>query len=145
MKVTSITQGQMIETSTGEMFLRVGGREWFGIVGGYWKLLIFDHDLEMAYQDKREDIWQGTLTLDKLKAFDSHTVFAKGYIYTEMGVNIPAFKFVAKRGLIDDWAMYFDSVDKSWKEVEQGTKMRDEAAIKKTISCSKEVFERYRL
>ena len=99
----------------------------------------------MKIQDKREDIWKGTLTLDKLKEFDPHTVFAKGYIYVEMSASIPAFKWVAKRGLIDDWAMYFDSTCKSWEEVEQGVKMRDEAAIKKAISCSEEVFKRYRL
>ena len=141
--VTEVKEGQMIEFSTGEMFLRVGS-EWYGIKGGYWKLLLFDHNLEMAYQlYQQKDLATDTLTLEKLQSAEPHSIVARGEIFTDMSANIPAFRWVAKRGLIDDWAMYFGASNKDWKWIaEMGEKMRDEAAIRK--ECTDEVFIKYR-
>ncbi len=90
------------------------------------------------------------LTLQQLKDMKSHTVIAKGETAVEdywdaskeMQIN-----WVAIRGGIHDWAIYYQLADKNWNTemiIEQGEKMHNETSIKKCVPCDEEAFKMYR-
>jgi len=93
------------------------------------------------------------LTIEKLKAMEPYTVFAKGITMDdERGVNIcntgKMIKWVAKRGQIHDWAIYTDNPHDPQRDfqsvVDCGDKIIGKENIKKLVPCSKEAFDMYR-
>lgn len=92
------------------------------------------------------------LTLEKLKDLESHSIIAQGeatnspedIFMTDSDIG-RGMRWVAKRGLIDDWAIYIH-----WNEHDidyikkHGIKLTGKDNIKKLVPCTPEAFERYR-
>ena len=81
------------------------------------------------------------LTRAILLDLPSSVVFKKGegVLYGQV------VKWVAKRGGIDDWAIYAGPLDWSWKQVlERGEKVMSEGCIKIFVDCTDEAYARYR-
>ena len=81
------------------------------------------------------------LTLKDLKEMEPGKIFANGltqYMNTEI-------KWVAVRGGIHDWAIYFGHTDADLEEIkDNGDKMYERDMIKDLISCDDESFSMYR-
>jgi len=68
--------------------------------------------------------------------------FASGKIFSEDAI---LFKWIAKKGGGNDWAIYFGSPNTSFEEIAMyGLKMYDMEEAKKLVNCTDEVIERYR-
>lgn len=89
------------------------------------------------------------LTLEALKAMKPHEIFQ-----FKAGKNSErTFMYVAKRGQIDDWAIYtsmnsipfqdFWAGDKDGIAA-HGEKLYDRDLIRELVPCTDEAFERYR-
>ena len=84
---------------------------------------------------------QKLLTIKQLKATKPNTIFASG---TEMnGQSI--IQWVAVRGGIHDWAIYFGRIDQSQDEIKRhGMKLFSEEKIKECVPCDDKSFKMYR-
>ena len=77
-------------------------------------------------------------------------IFAQGRTSAEDYWNADALMvvdWVAVRGGIHDWAIYYQLVDKGWDEGQirnNGEKMHNEELIKKCVPCDEEAFKMYR-
>lgn len=84
------------------------------------------------------------MTLEELKQMPSNTVFATGVVQDERLFREPV-RWVAKRGVIHDWAIYYD---KEFKTVEQvtswGTKLYSPSIIEELVPCDNEMLKMYR-
>ena len=90
------------------------------------------------------------ITLQQLKDMSPDTIFAKGetavedYWDTSKEMQV---RWVACRGGIHDWAIYYQLADKNWSDEmikSNGEKMRNEKSIKKCVPCDDEAFKMYR-
>jgi hypothetical protein len=90
------------------------------------------------------------ITLEQFNMFEHSDVFASGVLpnspdgifMTRDGGNL---RWVAKKGVINDWSIYCYWEDKSinWITI-NGDKLYSEQYIKKCINCSEEVLKLYR-
>lgn len=92
------------------------------------------------------------LTLKKLDNL-KEGIFAKGEtIDSPEGANMAntgrTIKWVAVRGVINDWAIYLDNPfepEDSYQDVSNwGDKLHNRETIKKLVPCDDEALERYR-
>ena len=89
------------------------------------------------------------LTIKKLKAMKPG-IFAKGDILVEDywdALKEMHIKWVATRGGIHDWAIYYNliSENKTDREIKDyGNKMHNPKSIKKCVDCDDEAFQMYR-
>lgn len=100
---------------------------------------------------KRRKLRQNNmLTLKDLKELEPSTIFAKGttlvedYWDTSKEMQID---WVAVRGGIYDWAIYYQLTHLQWDEYQikdNGEKMHNEKSIKKCVPCDDEAFKMYR-
>ena len=91
------------------------------------------------------------ITLEKLKAMEPDTIFARGVIVDSPdGINMMnsgrLLKWVACRGGIWDWAIYCcydDECDYEYAK-QSGEKVHNEHNIKKLVECDTGAFKMYR-
>lgn len=90
------------------------------------------------------------LTAKMLQDMPPHTVFATGKIEdSPNGINMTnsgrMLGWVAKRGEIDDWAIYCHWLEHSIEYIEDyGDKVAGKDHIRKLVPCDDEALERYR-
>lgn len=90
------------------------------------------------------------LTLEKLKEMEPDTIFADGIAKDDVnGINMTnsgcKLRWIAVRGDMHDWAIYYHEIDKSWEFIkQQGDKVHDDITIKKLVACSSDAFNLYR-
>lgn len=92
------------------------------------------------------------LTLTDLKEMEKGTIFATGEIenspeglYMINKYQGKKLLWIAKRGGIEDWAIYTHWAENGMQFViENGDKVKGEWNIKKLVPCDQEAFERYR-
>ena len=84
------------------------------------------------------------LTLQKLKDLPESAAFATG-VTTNPRFHYEAVRWVAKRGLIHDWAIYYQVKSWSARQVMQtGEKCISESIIRELVPCDDEAFKMYR-
>jgi len=84
------------------------------------------------------------LTIEKLKEMKPQTVFAKGIVY-DPRLHGDMVKWVAVRGGIWDWAIYYHHSHYDYEYVKRfGDKCFTEAVIKRLVPCNEEAYKRYR-
>ena len=77
------------------------------------------------------------LTIEDLKAMKPDTIFASGIK--------DGFRWVAVRGGIWDWAIYYQIPSWSNEEIARnGNKIHDNQTIKMLVPCDQEAFKMYR-
>jgi hypothetical protein len=90
------------------------------------------------------------LTLKKLKDMKAGTTIASGlFIDSPEGINLAnsgqELRWVAVRGDIHDWAIYYHySCNSELYVKDWGNKVRDEENIRKLVPCTEETFKMYR-
>jgi len=91
------------------------------------------------------------ITLENLKEMQPHTIFAQGRSlikeYCEDLRGETQVDWIATRGGIHDWAIYYQLSDKEWDSEmisKYGLKVHDEEFIKKCVECDDEAFAMYR-
>ncbi len=90
-----------------------------------------------------------TLTIEKLKEMKPG-IFVKGETLVEDYWDVSKemlVKWVAVRGGIHDWAIYYNLASESKSDEmirDHGDKMRNSESIKKCVPCDKEAFNMYR-
>ncbi len=85
------------------------------------------------------------LTLQKLKEMKPHTIFAKGGGLIEEFSREMNTKWVAVRGGIHDWAIYYAEEGKADEQIRDwGDKCYFEEVIKRLVPCDEEAFKMYR-
>jgi len=90
------------------------------------------------------------LTIKQLKEMNPDTIFAKGETSVEDYWDVlkeMQVRWIAVRGGIHDWAIYYQLADKNWEDVDiahRGEKMHNEESIKKCVPCDNESFDMYR-
>ncbi len=90
------------------------------------------------------------LDIKMLNAMPEHTVFATGLVEdSPEGVNMTGsgrvLKWIAKKGAVDDWAIYIHYAHKSIQEIKSnGDKVMGENNIQKLVPCDDEVYKAYR-
>jgi len=90
------------------------------------------------------------LTLKKLKEMKADSTIATGlFIDSPKGINISnsnqEMRWVAVRGDIHDWAIYFHySVNSEFYIKDWGNKIRSEDNIRKLVPCTDQSFKMYR-
>jgi hypothetical protein len=84
------------------------------------------------------------LTLKTLKEMQPNTIFASGVgTYFELAPH--TIKWVAVRGGIHDWCIYYGYANMSEVTIaETGSKCFTKSVIKELVSCDKEAFNMYR-
>jgi hypothetical protein len=84
------------------------------------------------------------MTLEELKALPSHTVFMTG-IANDPRLHGEQIRWVAKRGYIHDWAIYYSTLDKTPEEIEKwGSKVYSLNIVKDLVACDEEMLKMYR-
>ena len=84
------------------------------------------------------------LTIENLKEMEPGTIIATGVTQNDYLYHLPV-RWVAKRGRIHDWAIYYDKEEKSQSEVENcGNKCFTEAVIKELVPCDEAAMRMYR-
>jgi hypothetical protein len=82
------------------------------------------------------------ITLEELKAMPPHTVFATG---TADNIYQEPIRWVAKRGFIHDWAIYYGNIDDSIDKItDWGTKLRTTSVIHRLVPSDDSMFAMYR-
>jgi hypothetical protein len=85
------------------------------------------------------------LTLDILKSMEPGLIFAEGYCFDDRLNHDFDLHWVAKRGEIHDWAIYYHKAELSTSEVaECGDKSFTKEVIRELAPCTDEAFEMYR-
>jgi ABC-type Fe3+-hydroxamate transport system substrate-binding protein len=81
------------------------------------------------------------LTLKQLKEMQPDTIFASG-----VGMDgQDEIRWVAVRGGIHDWAIYYGRLSQSKEEIrDYGDKLFSEEKIKRFVPCDDEAFDMYR-
>ena len=84
------------------------------------------------------------LTLDILKEMEPGTIIATGVIQNDHLYHKPV-RWVAKRGRVHDWALYYDKEEKSQIQVENhGNKCFTESVIRQLFPCDDAAMRMYR-
>ena len=84
------------------------------------------------------------MTLEHLKDLPAHCVFATGITSDERLFTEPV-RWIAKRGYIHDWAIYYDKQEKTVEQVTQwGNKIYSRNIIKDLVVCDDEMMKMYR-
>lgn len=84
------------------------------------------------------------MTLKNLKDLPSHEVFASGITSDERLFTEPV-RWIAKRGYIHDWAIYYGKQEKTEDEIMKwGSKLYSRSIIKDLVVCDEEMMEMYR-
>jgi hypothetical protein len=84
------------------------------------------------------------LTLQKLKDLKTNTIFASGTTL-RIDIHSSAVKWVAVRGGIHDWAIYYSTFTTDEDTIyKYGDKLRSKEAIKDLVPCDNEAFKMYR-
>jgi hypothetical protein len=84
------------------------------------------------------------LTLQKLQEMEQGTIFASGII-TDPRLHGEPVRWLAKRGRIHDWAIYYHFEHKSLQWVEDfGDKCHTTSVIKDLVPCDDEALKMYR-
>ena len=84
------------------------------------------------------------LTLQRLKDLPDSSIFATG-LTTNMRLYDGEVRWVAKRGGIHDWAIYYHLSSNSDEYVaSHGDKMFTEAVIRELVPCDDEAYKMYR-
>ena len=84
------------------------------------------------------------LDVAQLKSIPEETVFARGEGLFPRAYHQP-IRWVAKRGIIHDWCIYYGLADWDWERVEkEGDKAFTPELIKDLVPCDKDAFEMYR-
>ena len=86
------------------------------------------------------------LTLNKLKEMKAGTIFAKGsFMDNELGINVwntdKEMRWIAVRGGIHDWAVYYSPVDMDWTDeqiAKNGDKLYYLTSVSKLVNCDEE-------
>lgn len=82
-----------------------------------------------------------TLTKSRLSTIRPGTIFATGLIVNGKGkLNL----WVAKKGRIEDWAIYMGSQGCPLQVAEHGDKIHNPIEIAKIVPCNKPVLKLYR-
>lgn len=85
------------------------------------------------------------MTLEELKNMEPHSVFATG-ITEDPRIFTEPVKWIAKRGLIHDWAIYYDRPEKTVAQIQSwGTKLYSTSIVKDLVPCDEEMIKMYRL
>lgn len=90
------------------------------------------------------------ITLDVFKKLPNSQPFLMGLtIDDHTGVNLDGTgqlrKFVAKKGQVDDWALYLGLPEWDYDKVmDMGSKIYDKKNITNVINCDEEVLNLYR-
>ena len=85
------------------------------------------------------------MTLENLKELPEHSVFATGIRFDDRLFREPV-RWVAKRGYIHDWAIYYGDQAKSVEEITKwGSKLYSRNIIKDLVVCDEPMMEMYRL
>ena len=84
------------------------------------------------------------LTLEKLKAMESNTIFASGVTDDSRLYKDPV-RWVAVRGGIWDWAIYYHTPEHTEYYIKRsGDKCYIDVVIKELVHCDDEAFAMYR-
>jgi hypothetical protein len=84
------------------------------------------------------------MTLENLKELPEHSVFATGISFDDRLFREPV-RWVAKRGYIHDWAIYYGDQAKSVEEITKwGSKLYSRNIIKDLVVCDEEMMKMYR-
>lgn len=84
------------------------------------------------------------MTLKNLKDLPPHGVFASGIISDERLFTEPV-RWIAKRGYIHDWAIYYGKEEKSVEEIMKwGSKLYSRSIIEDLVVCDEEMMKMYR-
>ena len=84
------------------------------------------------------------ITLEHLKEMEPHVIFASGISHDERIFTEPV-RWIAKRGYIHDWAIYYDRQEKSIEDVTRwGNKLYSRNIIKDLVVCDDEMMKMYR-
>ncbi len=84
------------------------------------------------------------LTLDDLKEMEPGQIIGSGVVLNERLYHKPV-RWVAKRGRVHDWAIYYDREEKSEYQVETwGNKCFTESVIRELVPCDDSAMKMYR-
>lgn len=84
------------------------------------------------------------LTKKMLEAMPPGTVFATGVV-SEPGLYMEPVRWLAKRGGIADWAIYYHRKEYELEWIKDyGDKCVTEKIIKKLVPCDEDTFKAYR-
>lgn len=82
--------------------------------------------------------------LKQLRRMSPHSEIARGSGPLPE-CDIPFVKWVAVRGAVDDWAIYFSADDKPYDEIrDSGAKLQNTKAIRRFIPCTDGMMRKYR-
>ena len=89
------------------------------------------------------------ITHEELKQMSSGTFMSGEVIDSPEGINMTnsgkMLKWVARRGMIADWAIYVGWSTSSFEEIERsGDKVFGVNNIKKLVNCDEEMLKHYR-
>lgn len=85
------------------------------------------------------------LTLEQLKDMKPDSIIAKGHTADIRLSFVLELKWVAVRGEIHDWAIYYAPSDWDYDLVQYtGDKVVNEDVIKELVPCTEEAFQMYR-
>lgn len=85
------------------------------------------------------------LTKKMLEAMPPGTIFATGVVKEPQLYELSAVRWLAKRGGIADWAIYYHrkEYDAKWIK-DYGDKCFTEEIIKRLVPCDEDAFKAYR-
>ena len=85
------------------------------------------------------------ITIPELIKIDPESVFAKGEC-TIPELHPEQIRWVAVRGQIHDWCIYYHFANHTYHQVEiGGDKIKNPKVIKQLVNCSDDAFKMYRL
>jgi len=95
-----------------------------------------------AYENEKVDT--DLLTLDRLKSMSINSTISSGVTNNPILHSGPV-KWVAKRGVIHDWCIYYHTADKNQLWIENwGDKCTTAEVIRLLVPCTDEAFKMYR-
>jgi hypothetical protein len=82
------------------------------------------------------------MTLEILEAMEPHSVIATG---TADNIYNTPIRWVAKRGFIHDWAIYYGEESQTVEQIKSyGSKVRAESIIQRLVPCDDAMLKMYR-
>lgn len=85
------------------------------------------------------------ITVEKLKEMEPGTIFATGETELDIFDDIQTVRWVAIRGGIHDWAIYYHHPDKSDIEISRiGDKLHDLDKVQELVPADNEAIRMYR-
>ena len=84
------------------------------------------------------------LTIENLKEMEPDHIIATGVVLNERLYHKPV-RWVAKRGRVHDWAIYYDKEEKTELQVQNwGNKCFTESVIRELVPCDDSAMKMYR-